>query len=139
LKGLFEEHYFDVPEERVDVVQDLSDKVSELESQYETSIAENMDLKKELETFQKDLVLVQVSEELTAAEKDKLSTLASGITYENLEEFENKLKVVKENYFPSTPQETVEYDDEIEVEESAPVQDPSVARYLDAISRTVKK
>lgn len=138
LKNLFVEHYFDIPEDRVDIVQDLSDKVSELEESYETSIAENMDLKKELDSFRKESILAQVSEELTATEKEKLSALASGITFENLEEFASKLGVVKENYFRK-PQETVQYDEEIEVEESKPAVDPQVASYLDAISRTVKK
>jgi len=140
LKDLFTEHYFDVPEDRVDIVQALGDKVSELESQYETSIAENMDLKKELDSFRKEKVLAQVSEELTVTEKEKLESLASGITYENLDEFAQKLEVVKENYFPSKPQETVQYDDEIEtLDEETQSVDPSVARYLDAISRTAKK
>lgn len=138
LKNLFVEHYFDIPEDRVDIVQDLSDKVSELEEKHETSIAENMDLKKELDKFRKEAILAQVAEELTATEKEKLATLASGISYENLDEFATKLDVVKENYFRKS-QETVQYDEEIEVEEQKPGVDPQVASYLDAISRTVKK
>ena len=79
LKNLFQEHYIDIPEEKVDLVDDLFEKVEELEQKLDESINNNVDVKKELAKFKKEEVLRNVSEELADTEKEKLTKLADGI------------------------------------------------------------
>lgn len=140
LKGLFVEHNIDIPEDKVDVIDEMNTKTEDLEAKLEEQMATNMELSKELSEMKRNQVLADISEDLTLAQKEKLTALASGISYDDLEEFESKLGVVKENYFPSVKSEEVSYDEEIETDDENTVKhDPTVARYMDAISRTSKK
>ena len=95
LKNLFQEHYIDIPEEKVDLVDDLFEKVEELESKLDESINTNVEVKKELSKFKKEEVLRNVSEELAETEKEKLTKLADGIDYEDDTQYQEKLEVLK--------------------------------------------
>ena len=142
LKTLFAEHYIDVPDEKLDVVDDLNKKSEELEAKLEEEMVKSMELSKELEESKKNQIFSEMSEDLTVAQREKFTALSSGISYDSLEEFEEKLGVVYENYFTEkkTVTEDNSYDEEIETDNDEPTTvDPTVARYLDAISRTTKK
>ena len=139
LKNLFQEHYIDIPEEKVDLVDDLFEKVEELETKLDESINTNVEDKKELAKFKKEEVLRSVSEELAETEKEKLTKLADGIDYEDDSQYQEKLEVLKENYFPKTsdaPQTISEEVENTETEENTeePV-DPSISRYVKAMKR----
>ena len=139
LKNLFQEHYIDIPEEKVDLVDDLFEKVEELETKLDESINTNVEVKKELAKFKKEEVLRSVSEELAETEKEKLTKLADGIDYEDDSQYQEKLEVLKENYFPKTsdaPQTISEEVENTETEENTeePV-DPSISRYVKAMKR----
>ena len=138
LKNLFQEHYIDIPEEKVDLVDDLFEKVEELEKQLDESINTNVDVKKELAKFKKEEVLRSVSEELAETEKEKLTKLADGIDYEDDGQYQEKLKVLKENSFPKasdTPQTISEEVENTETEELEESVDPSISRYVNAMKR----
>ena len=139
LKNLFQEHYIDIPEEKVDLVDDLFEKVEELETKLDESINTNVEDKKELAKFKKEEVLRSVSEELAETEKEKLTKLADGIDYEDDSQYQEKLEVLKENYFPKTsdaPQTISEEVENTETEENTEEHvDPSISRYVKAMKR----
>ena len=132
LKNLFQEHYIDIPEEKVDLVDDLFEKVEELESKLDEAINTNVEVKKEE-------VLRNVSEELAETEKEKLTKLADGIDYEDDSQYQEKLEVLKENYFPKisdTPKTISEEVENTETEKDAEEStDPSIDRYVQAMKR----
>ena len=139
LKNLFQEHYIDIPEEKVDLVDDLFEKVEELETKLDESINTNVEVKKELAKFKKEEVLRNVSEELAETEKEKLTKLADGIDYEDDSQYQEKLEVLRENYFPKTsdtPQTITEDVENTETEKDAEeLVDPSISHYVNAMKK----
>ena len=95
LRNLFQEHYIDIPEEKVDLVDDLFGKVEELEGKLDEEINKSVDLKKELSEYKRDETIREVSDDLADTEKEKLSKLAEGIEYEDKEQINEKLVVLK--------------------------------------------
>jgi len=153
LKNLFVEHYIDIPDEKVDLVDDLFTKVEDLEESLNQEIDKNIQTNKELREYKKLDALYTVSEGLTDVETEKMQKLAEGIEYETEEQYAEKLQTIKENYFPSKEQQqtltedtSVQTQDDMEVineeggDEVALAETPdSIRRYADAISRTLKK
>ena len=144
LRGLFAEHYIDVPEDKVDVIETMSQKIERLEEALNETISENTELKNVITEAEKTMLIDDLSEGLTVSQAEKFVSLAEGIAFDgNTETFKAKLETIKESYFASTVtqsnsivEETFETD-ETEMK-TIPV-DPSVNRYVQAISRTVKK
>ena len=144
LKTLFAEHYISVPQEKVDVLEALATKVGALEEKLDETITENTGLKGMLLDGQKRDIFESLSEDLALTQQEKFSALVEGIEFDgNLETYEKKLKIIKENYFKL---EQTSYSSNINEEtfegdigtETVNV-DPSVNRYVQAIARTVKK
>jgi oligoribonuclease (3'-5' exoribonuclease) len=102
LKTLFTEHYIDIPEEKVDMVDDLFEKIEDLEKQLDEQIHTGVEMQKELAQFKKDGALREVTTDLADTETEKISKLAEGIEYENSEQYTEKLNVLKESYFPKS-------------------------------------
>ena len=118
LKTLFAEHYIDIPEEKVDMVDDLFTKVEDLETSLDEEINRGVELQKELAQFKKDDAISEVTKDLADTETEKISKLAEGIEYENQEQYIEKLNVLKESYFPKSDavtSEITETDETIEV------------------------
>ena len=142
LKNLFTEHYIDIPEEKVDLVDDLFEKVEELEQKLDESINTSVDIKKELAEYKKAETLREVSEDLADTEKEKLGKLADGIDFEDKSQYSEKLEVIKENYFPKQQKETITEElENTEVEEqdsSEPSVDPVMKRYVSSLTRLNK-
>ncbi len=139
LKTLFTEHYIDIPEEKVDMVDDLFTKVEDLETQLEEEINRGVGLQKELAQFKKDDALRSVTKDLADTESEKISKLAEGIEYENEEQYIEKLNVLKESYFPKSDavtSEITETDETIEVseEQGEPINE-SMSVYTQALKR----
>jgi len=151
LKNLFVEHYIDIPDEKVDLVDDLFAKVEDLEESLNNEIQKNIETAKELKEYKKMDVIYTVSEGLTEVEVERLQKLSEGITYNNDEEYAEKLTMIKENYFKSNDskeqmitEENVTETDEINEtsvnsDSNYEMANDAIRRYADAISRTLKK
>jgi len=140
LRTLFTEHYIDIPEEKVDMVDDLFTKVEDLETSLDEEINRGVELQKELAQFKKDDVLRGATKDLADTETEKISKLAEGIEYENEEQYTEKLNVLKESYFPKSDavtSEITETDETIEVsDEKQEVKlDEDMKHYTSAIKR----
>lgn len=143
LKGLFEDHYVEIPDEKVDVVEELAAKTEELESKLNEQIEKNVELRGVVEQYNRGQLIESVSNGLTDTQKAKFETLAEGIDFSDEESFVNKLTIVKESYFGNGEETTASYeldDDEPLAEETSEKAVPSeMASYVTAISRSVKK
>ena len=140
LKTLFTEHYIDLPEEKVDMVDDLFTKVEDLETSLDEEINRGVELQKELAQFKKDDALKQSTKDLADTDSEKIAKLAEGIEFEDTEQYIEKLSVLKESYFPkadSVTSEITETDDTIELteEQSTEKLDESMQHYTSAIKR----
>jgi predicted house-cleaning noncanonical NTP pyrophosphatase (MazG superfamily) len=140
LKELFTDHYIEVPDEKVDIVEGLYDKVEELEGKLNSQIEENVITKDELNEYRKNKILEEVCEDLADTQSEKMKTLVEGVSYEeDSDDFENKIKTIKESYFPNQikQDENVEQEDvSSEDSEETPVKMNNIMEaYSKAIAR----
>lgn len=144
LRGLFAEHYIEVPEDKVDVLEELAAKVEALETKLDESITENVQLKEALLDSEKTETLREMAEDLTLNESEKFAALAEGIEFDgDLDTYRKKLAYVKESYFNKKTNKSVSNIEEetFEAPESDRVvsADPEINRYAQAIARTIKR
>lgn len=139
LRVLFTENYIDIPEEKVDLVDELAEKVQELEASFNSEIEKNISLTKDFSEMKKESILQVVSENLSDTQSEKLRSLSEGIDFENDEDYKRKLETVKENYFPA--EESVGLDDEEPLYDEGIEKgvDDSMSAYMGAITRSIKK
>jgi hypothetical protein len=140
LKDLFTEHYITIPEEKVDVVDDLFTKVEGLEEQLNSQIQKNIEVQTELTKFKKDKVLGAITKDLTETQKEKVAELAEHVDAEDAEDFENKVEVLKENYFPTEDKSaSIEDIETSSDDETVPeVISEGMDKYMSAIKRHVR-
>ena len=100
MKGLFEEHYVEIPEEKYDVLKSMVEKLDDMETKLNEQIEKNIALNKGLAEATADGILESVSEGLAATQKEKLASLAESVEFESDEEYREKLETLKESYFP---------------------------------------
>ena len=137
LKGLFEESYIEVPEGKVDLVDDLAGQVEELEEALNESTAENIEMTEMLENFARDEVIREASTGLAETQYEKLKSLVAEVDFEDYDTFAQKVETVKESYF--TKKTTDAADIEEDAEGDAPeVATDTMAQYLSAIKKTNK-
>lgn len=144
LKDLFEDHYIDIPEEKVDVVEELTSKVEELEEAFNQQVQSAIELKKELNEHKKFEAIYAACEGLTQTQVEKMKSLAEGVEFTTKEEFTEKLETLKESYFktPVVSADSSALDDEVQIEEEKKTErstDPLMEVYSKAISQTVNK
>ena len=148
LKVLFKEHYIEVPEEKYDVIGEMSDKIAALEERLNETISENADLSNHVVELKRDAVVREISEELADTEAAKLERLLEGVDFESEELYREKVRVIKENYFPKNPakQTTKSVEPQSLVEDMSKQQPDNtieasgtVAAYANALSRTIRK
>ena len=147
LKGLFEEHYIDIPDEAVEVAEELASKVDALEEAINEEIEKNVELTAKLKEFERDIAFAEVSEGLTDTQVAKLQSLSEAVEFEDVQTYKNKIATLRESYFPTTGKasqlsESVSFDEEPvgDLEEGAEKQVPvEMAAYMSAISRGIKK
>jgi len=143
LKNLFAEHYISVPQEQTDVLEALADKVSALESKLSEVIVENTELRSVLVNEAAKNVFVELSSDLALTQQEKFAALAEGIEFDgDVETFAKKLSIIKENYFNNETTRSSNIEEETfegEEEVRATGVDPHVNRYVQALSRTIKK
>ena len=142
LKNLFAEHYIELPEEKVEVVETLADKVAELEQKLDEMISENSELKEELENAALIAVVEELASDLAMTQQEKFKSLAEEIEFTDVENFKKKLEIVKETYFKDEKPAKSNIEEETfeaETDNQAVASNPMVSRYVQAISRTAKK
>ena len=144
LKGLFEEHYIDIPADKVDVIGELTEKVDELESALNEQISKGVELTKELNEQKKIEAIYTACEGLPQTQVEKLKSLAEGVEFTTEEEFASKLTTLKESYFKSDVKvaDNSSLDDEVQIEEekkSVASGDPMMELYTKTISQTLVK
>ena len=100
LKDLFKEHYIDVPEEKYNVLDDLTSQNKKLEEKLNDQISKTVDLTKKVSDADKAKAIDEVSKDLADTEKEKFEKMAENIEYDSAEKFKEKLETVKESYFP---------------------------------------
>tara|TARA_R110000824_G_scaffold49838_26_gene139744 strand:+ start:4317 stop:5630 length:1314 start_codon:yes stop_codon:yes gene_type:complete len=142
LKALFTEHYIDIPDERVDVVNELANKVDELEDGLNESIERNIDLQQDINESRKFEILVNSTDGLADTQIEKLQGLAEGVDFEDAEQYQEAISTLKESYFPKAPRtiaEDQDVDESLLTEEYRPTLEPTMAAYASVLGRTVKK
>ncbi len=137
MRGLFEEHYVSIPDDKYDVVENMVDKLDEMESKLNEQIEKNIAITKSLSEATGGNILSDVSEGLSSSQKEKLASLAEGVEFESEESYKEKLETLKESYFKTAPKRS---DSEVLNEEAAsPDVSGSMAAYIQALSHATKK
>jgi len=134
LKGLFEEHYVQLPEEKYDVLEAMVSKLDEMETKLNEQIDSNIALTKRLSESVSDNILDDVCEGLALSQKEKLAGLAEGVEFESEEQYREKLVTLREAYFAQKP---VTESQEV-ISEDAPVGEehsPAMEAYLRALTQ----
>ena len=143
LKDLFKEHYIDVPEEKYNVLDDLTNQVKELEGKLNEQIEKNVNLTKEVNVSERTNLVAEVSADLADTEKEKFASMAENVEFDSAPKFREKLETIKESYFPKTKIEESSSKDEVDsVAATGPVVEQSsdaMAAYTAAITRNLKK
>jgi hypothetical protein len=145
LRNLFIESYIDIPEEKVNVVEELADRVEELEAKLNEEIDRNVGFAKQINEHKKMEAIHSACEGLTQTQVEKIKSLAEGVEFTTDVEFSDKLETLKESYFPSQVKasETNVLNEEVQIEEEAPkakgAADPLMNVYSQAISKTLSK
>jgi hypothetical protein len=141
LKNLFTEHYIEIPEEKVDVAEELAMTVAQLEEAMTAAAAEKADLVEKLNVANKNEAIRKICEGLTEVQVGKMKSLAEGMEFTTEGDFNNKLAVIRENYFPSKKMTS-----EVKVLQETAVEEPEVVEasgmmkhYVNAITKTAPK
>ena len=103
MKGLFEEHYVQIPEDKYDVLESMVEKLDDMETKLNEQIEKNINLNNRLGESVADGILGDVSEGLASTQKEKLASLAESVEFESETEYREKLETLKESYFTSKP------------------------------------
>jgi hypothetical protein len=142
LKNLFIEHYIDIPEDKVDVVSEMAQKVSELEDALNEQITKGIELTKQLNEQKKVEAVYEACDGLTQTQVEKLKSLAEGVEFTTEDEFAIKLETLKSSYFKESV--VVAEDsalDEVLIEEEKKTprsSDPMIDQYVQGISKSLK-
>jgi len=144
-KDLFEKHHVQVPEGKENILESHELRISTLEGNLNEELEKNMNLSKKNIELERQVLLNKFSDGLALTEVEKFGKLCEGISFESTEQFSQKLKVIKENYFPKSivkPTETIDSDivseGGIQQTENPDPSDAVTSAYMDAISRSVK-
>ena len=101
MKGLFEDHYVSIPEDRYDVIESMVDKLDEMEEKLNEQIERNVALNRRLAESVADVIFADVTEGLALSQKDKLASLSENVEFDSEESYREKLVTLRESYFPS--------------------------------------
>jgi len=140
LQQVFKEHYVEVPEGKVDLVDELSAQVSELEENLNKSTEDNIKLTESVSGLQRADIVRKASSDLALTEAEKLASLVEDVDFDDAESFEMKVNVIKESYFKSETAEAVSDVQEVVGTDEAPAElsDDVMARYTQAITKFSK-
>ena len=141
LKNLFTEHYIDIPEEKYDVLEGLVIQVEELQEKLDKEIESNIDLRTENNVAACDKLFMESTNGMVDTDIEKLRSLAEGLEFDSVDQFEEKLNVLKENYFKGDSPSEMSFISEESTDEDRSDENLTGAMksYSDVISRTIKK
>jgi hypothetical protein len=152
LKNLFVEHYIDIPDEKVDLIEELSEELSATEEKLDEEIEHGIEMKRALKEYKAAETFATVCEGLTDVQVDKMKSLVENLEFTTEEEYKDKLEILRENYcFKETNKKKVVVDaaqkqttgslhETVEIEDEkakkTKVEDPMVAQMVSALDRT---
>lgn len=147
MRGLFEEHYVSIPEEKYDVVESMVEKLDEMEEKLNEQIERNVALNRRLGDAVAEVIFSDVAEGLAMSQRDKLASLAENVEFDGEDSYREKLESLKEAYFSSSRNTTVstrnsveDLTEEVNVHEVSHVDvDSTMMRYLQTLDRVSKK
>ena len=142
LKDLFKEHYIDVPEEKYNVLDDLTNQNKKLEDKLNEQIEKNVELSKKVSDADRATIVAEISDDLADTETEKFEKMAENVEYESADKFREKLETIKESYFPKSKIEETASKDEVDsVAANAPTLESNtdaMAAYTAAITKNIK-
>jgi hypothetical protein len=144
LKDLFKEHYIDVPEEKYNVLDDLTTQNKKLEEKLNNEISKNVDLTKSVSESAKERAIAEIATDLADTEKEKFEKMAENVEYDSADKFREKLETIKESYFPKSKIVEATSKDEVDaVAANAPSdftsgKSDAMAAYTAAITKNIK-
>lgn len=142
LHTLFAEHYVNVPEDKTDVVEEISNENVNLRNQLNNAINQVTNFKQQMQEMMISNLVSEQSYDLTAVQRDKLNSLVEAMTFDTMEEAAETIGVLKEQYFgePTTTELNFDDDDVLneEVDDTVKISDPTMRSYYSSLERTVR-
>ncbi len=136
MKGLFEEHYVTIPDDKYDVLESMVEKLDDMETKLNEQIEKNINLNSRLGESVADGIISSVSEGLASTQKEKLASLAESVEFESEESYREKLEVLRESYFSSKPAASTKSENLSEGVDIAPENvQGTMGAYLNTLSR----
>lgn len=143
LKNVFEDHYVDIPEDKIDVVEALTSELEEMKARLNETTEKNIELSKVVTEKNVAQIASSMAEGMTDTQKDKFIRLSEAVSYSDSNEFRKKIAIIKETYFPKNQEVKVVQDQLLSETVEVPVRssslDPNMQRYVSSISRTLKR
>ena len=142
LKNLFVEHYVDIPEDKVEIVEEFAQQVEILESELDKAITDNVYLVEEINGYKKEKIVADISEGLTEVQLAKLKSLSENIEFITENDYKQKLLLTKKKYFDESDSDEVATKSNQMDEETSTLEEsfsPVMSHYVQNISRTLKK
>ena len=145
MKSLFEDHYVSIPEDKYDVIENMVDKLDEMETKLNEQIQRNVALNKRLAESTSDVIFAEVAEGLALSQKDKLASLAENVEFDSEANYREKLVKLRESYFPTnagtqrSKTETVSEEVKTEEQQIQESYSPMMSAYLQTLGRAAKK
>ena len=138
LKDLFTESYIEVPESKVDLVDEMAAEINELEEAHNTAVAKSLEMQEELEYLSREHIIREHASDLAETQVEKLKDLVEDVDFEDEETFSKKVATVKESYFTKKVTESADIEEEDEGDTPV-IESSTMAQYLSAIQKTTKK
>lgn len=140
LKGLFEQHYVEVPETKYDLVDDLASKVAELEESLNKTTEDNIKLTEKVADLRREQIIAEATQGMVETDAAKLKSLVEDVDFETAETFSKKVSIVKESYFKTAKAVAIDESTDIATDEKGTIVEtsPLMSRYVTALSKTTK-
>ena len=138
LKDLFVESYIDVPETKVDLVDELAETVQELEEKLNEQTGAAIEMSQQLEALQRDTIVRESARDMAETEVEKLKSLVESLDFEDEESFTAKVKTVKESYFKKEIVEEVSDETTDDWSDDTAEVSSAMSQYLSAIKKSNK-
>jgi hypothetical protein len=143
MKGLFEDHYVSIPEDKYDVIESMVDKLDEMEGKLNEQIEKNVALNRRLAESVADVIFADVADGLALSQKDKLASLAENVEFDGEDNYREKLVTLRESYFPTNTSTQRDYSENLSEEVSYDGTEtqsvsPIMEAYLQTLSRVAK-
>jgi hypothetical protein len=142
LKALFEESYIEIPDERVDLVEELVERVEDLEEELNSNMDTMLTMAEENEMFKRDSIILEFADDLADTQLDKLTKLADAVDFDDEDTFRDRVSMIKETYFgknKNTAENNVDIYENNDGDEDGTVEvSGSMANYVNALRNSKK-